>query len=473
MLLEIAGIPKTKLCQFESVPASGMPSQAGKPEQGSQAGAKAPISPAWVDIVDQARLEHLIRERQEITSLYNLGLALNAGLNLSQMIQTLYKETGRLLDTTNFAVALYDSDGDTLDFVLVCVQGRRVKPFSVKLVPDHSLTGRVLTTQTPLLIRDLAETGQTDETGPLHPGQPIRSWLGAPLFHPALTREKAQGALVTWRYEPEALTEHDLWLLSAIGAQAALAIRHARLVETSQRRLTELAVENARWRERALEAEAQARRTLARELHDGPTQQISAIDLGLQHCQQLLERDPARLAREFTALQALVRETMQAMRTLLFELRPLALEIEGLAAALQTFLERRQKDIETTRLTLKVKSTQPDGAISRQAGPVEAALFAIAREAVNNALKHAQAGHIVVELKETPTALYLTIGDDGVGFDVAEVLRHYAQRHSLGLVNLQEQAELIGGELALESVPGCGTRLGVYVPKACSTGQNL
>ena len=154
------------------------------------------------------------------------------------------------------------------------------------------------------------------------------------------------------------------------------------------------------------------------------------------------------------------------MRTLLFELRPLVLETQGLGAALRVFLERRQKDISSTPLLrLKVKTDHPGDDISRQDGKVEAAIFAIVQETVNNAIKHAQAQNIVVELHETPQAIHTIIADDGRGFEVDKVLANYEHRGSLGMINIRERTELIGGELDIKSAPGKGTRITIYVPK--------
>ena len=155
------------------------------------------------------------------------------------------------------------------------------------------------------------------------------------------------------------------------------------------------------------------------------------------------------------------------MRTVLFELRPLVLETQGLGAALQVFMDRRQKDIpeQSTKLTLKIETDNPSGDISRQDDKVEATIFAIVQETVNNAIKHAQAENIIVELKETPKAVYTVIKDDGKGFNVNEVMSNYEQRGSLGMVNLQERTQLIGGELTIKSIPDKGTRITIYVPK--------
>jgi signal transduction histidine kinase len=155
------------------------------------------------------------------------------------------------------------------------------------------------------------------------------------------------------------------------------------------------------------------------------------------------------------------------MRTMLFELRPLVLETQGLGAALEVFLERRQKDMDerSTKLSLKINTNNPGGDISRQDGKVEATIFALVQETVNNAIKHAQAKNIVVELRENNQAIYTTIWDDGKGFDVDAVMSNYEQRGSLGMINLRERTELIGAELTIDSAPGKGTRIIIHVPK--------
>jgi signal transduction histidine kinase len=140
-----------------------------------------------------------------------------------------------------------------------------------------------------------------------------------------------------------------------------------------------------------------------------------------------------------------------------------------LGAALQVLLERRQKMVETTRLTLNLETYQPSGEISRQDAKVEAAIFGIVQEAINNALKHAQADHIEIHLKETLTTICTTIADDGTGFDVNKLDHGSEQGSSLGIVSIRERAELIGGELEIKSAPGQGTHITICVRKAKGT----
>jgi signal transduction histidine kinase len=429
----------------------------------SHTSAKAPIPTGYTnDNVDRAGPGRWSRKKRELAILFNAVSTIGSSLNLEEVLWSLYKESGRLINAANFALAIYDDRTDTLLFPLVFDQGERVKPFSVRLSSDQGLVSRVLTSQIPLLIRDLPETGIRVETDPICPAQPIRSWLSVPVRNPALTGGKAQGVIVVWSDQPDAFTNRQMRLLSALAAQAAIAIRNARLFQENARLQASVLAE----RERVIAAEEQVREALACDLHDGPIQLVSGIKMRLDFCQKALERDPSLLPEQITHMQELAEHAVHQMRTMLFELRPLALETGGLEAALRVFLERQQEEIETTRLTLNVETCQPNPEISRLEPKVEAVIFAIVQEAVNNALKHAQASRIEVHLKETPTAIHASILDDGVGFEADKVMRSYEQQGSLGLVNIRERAELIGGELTLESLPDQGTRIAVCVPKA-------
>jgi signal transduction histidine kinase len=574
--------------------------------------------------VDQGRAERLAKEVKEVTTLYNIGVSVGSSLDVKEVVKTLHKESSRLIDTSNFAIVLYDNETQVLNFALIYDQGKAVKPMQLKLSEDQGLTGRVLKTQSPLLIADFpAAPNNNNSNSPKR----ICSWLGVPIMNPSQShQEQAQGVIATWSYDPNVFNDHDLWLLSAIGTQAAIAIRNARLFESSQRRAAEtmllndvartlsstldldevltrimqqveavleveagsllltdptsgelvfqialgdkaaevkpfripkgqgiagevaatgkpllvenvdqdkrhfkvldkqtqfltrnllcvplvlydqiigvlevmnkrngnftqidldllsaiasyaaIAIQNARLhenvlaeRDKVIEAEEGARKKLARDLHDGPTQLVAGIMMSLDFSQRALERDPSLLPNELEHMKSLADRATHQMRTMLFELRPLVLETQGLGAALQVFLDRRQKDIteDKPKLGLKIKTDNPGGDISRQDGKVEATIFAIVQETVNNAVKHAKAQNIIVELTETANAVYTVIKDDGAGFNVDEVMNNYEKRGSLGMINLKERTQLVGGELNIKSTPSRGTRITLYIPKA-------
>jgi signal transduction histidine kinase len=131
---------------------------------------------------------------------------------------------------------------------------------------------------------------------------------------------------------------------------------------------------------------------------------------------------------------------------------------------LETFLTRRQKEEESTTLHLEVRTERGDDQLTRRDPKDEAAIFAIVQEAVQNALKHAQADNIWIRLAEQAGELMVMVQDDGVGFDTAAMESDYEQRGSLGMVNIRERAELIGGRLTLKSAPGQGTEVMIRVP---------
>lgn len=142
---------------------------------------------------------------------------------------------------------------------------------------------------------------------------------------------------------------------------------------------------------------------------------------------------------------------------MLFELRPLVLETQGLDTTLRQYFERVQSDGSQIILEASNVSTELDT-------KTEGTLFNIIQESVNNALKHAKAQHIWVRLKQTPTVFEATVQDDGRGFDLQKVLSSYEQRGSFGLLNIEERAKLIGGYAEMNSAPGQGTTVRVVVP---------
>jgi signal transduction histidine kinase len=163
---------------------------------------------------------------------------------------------------------------------------------------------------------------------------------------------------------------------------------------------------------------------------------------------------------ELDILADLVIKTMHDIRTLLFELRPLGLETQGLLSTLEQYVSRwRDPSGRNTRLRLEAPSSVP-----RISHETEAATFIIIQEAVNNARKHAKASEITIYLYEEEGHLVASVRDRGKGFDLAAVESSYNSRGSLGLVNMKERARLIGADLRMRSVPGEGTTVELRIP---------
>jgi signal transduction histidine kinase len=145
---------------------------------------------------------------------------------------------------------------------------------------------------------------------------------------------------------------------------------------------------------------------------------------------------------------------MAELRALIFELRPEALEQEGLVAALE-----KQAAAMRARYGIAVEADLPAAVEASQ--PVQEALYRIAQEALHNIVKHARASRVTVAVGREGGAVTLRIGDDGVGFDPTGSFPGH-----LGLRSMAERAEKLGGSFAIESAPGAGSTIRVAIPAA-------
>jgi signal transduction histidine kinase len=237
--------------------------------------------------------------------------------------------------------------------------------------------------------------------------------------------------------------------LEVIANQIAVAIQNARLYQ-------DLAHE----KDRMMEIQEEARKKLARDLHDGPTQSVAAIAMRVNLARRLIDRNLPAAADELFKIEDLARRTTKEIRHMLFTLRPLVLESQGLVAALEAMAEKMDETFHQ-----KVSITADPQLIAELEMGKLAVIFYIAEEAVNNARKHAQAEQIWVRLNLIqPDLGLLEIEDNGVGFDLAAVDASYDQRGSLGMLNMRERAELLNGLLKIDSAVGKGTRIRVLIP---------
>jgi signal transduction histidine kinase len=257
------------------------------------------------------------------------------------------------------------------------------------------------------------------------------------------------GAMLFAHADPNYFNRERMDLLDMIGRQAVIAIQNARLYQ-------DLLEE----KERMIEVHEEARKKLARDLHDGPTQSVAAMAMRINLTRRMFNKDTKSALDELIKIEELAHRTTKEIRHMLFTLRPLILESQGLKAALLSMAEKtRETYSQNVVIDLNDKIIE-DLEMGKQG-----VIFYIVEEAVNNARKHAAAANIWVRLKELePGLAMLEIQDDGIGFDVGAVTKAYDQRGSLGMINLRERTELVNGLLNVQSQPGGGTFVQVYIP---------
>ena len=277
-----------------------------------------------------------------------------------------------------------------------------------------------------------------------------QSWIGrvglsprTGLFVPLVFRGHSIGVLVALdRVGGDEFTEEHERLLEAFAVSAATAVGTAQNVTAVQRR-------------RSLQATEAERRRWARELHDETLQELAALRIGLAIGARGESVEDLRATMQSATLELDAR--IAALRALISDVRPASLDQLGAASALQELAERtRARGLD---VTLDVDLDFESGrAAARHVPELEDGVYRLTQEALTNALKHAQASHADVLLREGDGMIELVIRDDGRGFVADD------QAAGFGLVGMRERAELLGGRLELSSEPGEGTTVRAVLP---------
>ncbi|HET7686955.1 MAG TPA: GAF domain-containing protein, partial [Candidatus Limnocylindria bacterium] len=230
------------------------------------------------------------------------------------------------------------------------------------------------------------------------------------------------------------------------------AVRDISERERLERSLRRQAGELAAGRERA---------NLARELHDSVTQALFSMGLTTRSLELLLQRDPEAAKAKLAELRDLQRDALAEMRTLIFELRPSALETDGLLQAIRNHAEAVQG---RTGMNIEV-AAEPDpleeSGQPRAPLDVEEALYRIMQEALHNVVKHANARTARIRIARDHDQLALEVTDDGVGFDPEGIPRGH-----LGVAGMRQRIEQLGGEFAVTSRRGSGSQVAVRISTA-------
>lgn len=257
------------------------------------------------------------------------------------------------------------------------------------------------------------------------------------------------GVMVFASRKPNAFNEDYRSFLEAIGTQTTIALQNAALYQ-------DLLEE----KERIVEVEKEARKRLARDLHDGPTQTISAIAMRMSIIRMMLDRTPEDVPAELKKIEELALQTTSEIRLMLYTLRPLALEGDGGLLSAVEQLADKYEAVYDQRVEVMV-SERAERVMTEAQGET---IFSIIQETVNNARKHARAKVINVRVTTYEEMLVVEVLDNGVGFDVEARQREARGRNSLGMQNLQDMANLLDATLTIDSAPGQGTSITVLVP---------
>jgi signal transduction histidine kinase len=361
-------------------------------------------------------------------------LAVAAELSVDEVLQRLVDVARELAGARYAALGLPDGEGGFRRFLTSGMSDELVASLGA-LPRQHGVLGAMLDAREPYRTRDIHEDPRFRGWWPRgHPD--MRSFLGVPIVAPT----GVIGAFyLTEKVGAYDFDDGDEELIELLAAHAAIAIANARLYEQG--------------RELSILAE---RNRLALELHDAVSQKLFGLVLNAEAAATLLDRDPGAARDQVARLQTLAQEALDELRSLVFELRPPDLERDGLCGALRKHVEVLRR-VEQRAIELEIDDRVAPAAAR------DAEMLRIAQEALQNALRHADAAHVAVRLHADDDRLVLEVADDGSGFDPGD--RELRSRR-LGLTSMEERARRIGGRLEIHSAAGAGTTVHLEVSGA-------
>jgi signal transduction histidine kinase len=393
---------------------------------------------------DTDELQQLRSTRVQARAIFEMAATLSATLNYQHILDSVLdvsvlglKEIGPASTRMVGIVLLFAGSG------LQVAASRHLDMFDEKLPLElrGGAVSEALATAEPVICRDTTQDLEISTYTALHRCQiavavPLRAGF------------ENLGVAVFGSQDASLFTPEHIDLLLAVCNQATIALQNAQLFES-------LRAEKAR----IVEIEEDARKKLARDLHDGPTQTVAAIAMRLNYTRTLFQREPGRVPEELEKLEEMARNTTKEIRHMLFTLRPLVLETQGVTAALETLVQK----LHDTEPTLNVQLLLDDQ-LENLDKDAQSMIFYVVEEAISNARKHAEAKNVWVRTAPDGKEYVLEINDDGVGFDVGKVQANYDKRGSLGMVNMSERAEVMSAKLSIASAIGQGTRVIMRIP---------
>ena len=392
--------------------------------------------------LEQLRLEN---ERGKLVS--EMALTVSSTLNYRKVLRAMMDLAASAMEESSteehstVGMVLLFEDGDPGKLTVVAGHNLARRDDNRKVSSEEGIISRTIHTA-EVQVTHRAQSDKAMTAFASTPG--ARSAICAPLRAGFTTF----GVVLFCTTQPNFFTDDHKSILATFCSQAIIALQNAQLYEDLQRE-----------QQRILEKEAEARRKLARDLHDGPTQSIAAIAMRLNFIKMVLQnKDVNKAYDEVIKVEDIAQRTTHEIRTMLFAMRPVILETQGLTAALEQYVERLRAN---EKFEVVLTNQGYNGQLASDA---EGVVFAIVEEAIGNAKKHAQASKINITLVTRQGNLYVEIRDNGVGFNVEATKASYDQRTSLGLINMDERAQAVGGHCTLESATGKGTAVRVQIP---------
>jgi signal transduction histidine kinase len=391
------------------------------------------------EAVARANTANLTELQNRVKAVYRVARTLNRTLDYRKVIEDILIELETVFDISAGAVLLFDERSN-----LRVEDGLRLSP------TEQTMIIGVL----PRAIREVVMKGEptlvTDKESLEEIYSLFPSIKGCPsaVVMPMRGGYEVFGLVLIASRQENAYNAQDLEWIVALTSHPIIALQNAKLYQSLMAD-----------RNKMIRDVEEVRHTLARNLHDGPAQAVAAFSMQAEFIRRLIKNDPDKAVEEVSSLGKQAIQTSKEIRTLLFELRPLALESQGLDAALEQYASRFPMNPDDPKVHFSANNFS-----GRVAPNVETTVFTVLQESINNARKHAKAQNMWLNLEIKGGYIIASAQDDGKGFDVKAMEANPERRHSLGMTNMRERAALVNGTVQVDSVPGRGTIIILKIP---------
>jgi signal transduction histidine kinase len=402
---------------------------------------------------------------QDLALLFTISRRMAATLDRSALLQDAMPSLVAALPQVNAGMlALRRESGRPLEVVSVVECDDPAAPVAERKAQGLQLAEYTATTGQPSWMIDhevlplQEEALASTDRGPNLSGLATvsRRAGGHTMAMPLSARDQVIGSLVFCTlYDAASFSPRDVALARAIADQLSVAIDNATLydeVQQSGKLRGELL-------HRVVSAQEAERQRIARELHDGTGQTLTALGLGLAAAADRVEADPVAVRQQLVDMKQMNAQVLQEVHNVIADLRPSILDNLGLIPALRGHIRAfEQRTGIQAQLAIQGKGL-------RLKPEVETTIFRIAQESLTNVVRHAEARSVLVQLTFGERDVRLSVHDDGHGFDVEPALAGAGGRAAWGLLGIQERASLVGGAAEIVSRPGEGTTVRVFIPE--------
>lgn len=213
------------------------------------------------------------------------------------------------------------------------------------------------------------------------------------------------------------------------------------------------------WGIKVLEAQERERKRIARDMHDGPTQNLSNLILKTELCIKLIDKDVDLAKLELHSLKKLIRSTINETRRLIHNLRPMSLDDLGIIPTLERLVDEVRAEG-----SFKIEFRH-EKKIEGTLDPIlTTTIYRICQESFNNIKKHSLATEVIIDMYINEEKVKVNIKDNGVGFDINNIKLNYDDNRGFGISIMRERTNLLLGEFKLESIISVGTNITVNIP---------